>query len=370
MNYIKFKLTTNKIRLVLLFLLIVIGFILFILLFRGDKENFFKDLFYEIFTGVVFTTLSIFMLGVFYWITDKKDLDDLHDKEMLTKIMDLMKGKGQDDNLICDVYNENAARQVMINSISYFNKWLAEPYAILISSETYVIRENFNYRINILKDDNILEVEQNLKYKRYFKPYGDSSYMMKCGFTFSTKYLGDSLFDSTFFMREEIHDDTLISKFSEIFAGDEYSKVLELLSFKSYFYTNDGGDEVPISEREAIVTPQIENGVVVGFKIETILPKDIFSKHDGFYSYTARVSFSIPHPKSNRFYCVFANPIIGKTHFNIRFPSKTAKVDYLEFLTMSGNKSRIHQRNSREWEFETTETIFPTSAIIWFWEDL
>ena len=367
--YDKIKANSNKVRLVFLFLLILLGFVV-LTLFWGRDTDFAKDLMYEILTGLVFTTLTIFMLSVFNWMIGKKDMDDLHEKQSLSRMLKLMKGKGLEDNLISEVYNEQSARQIMINSIGYFNKRLAEPYASLISEESTVIRENFNYRINIVKEENGLEVEQNLKYKRYFKPYDQGPYKMKCGFTFSTKYLGNSLFDSTFFMREEIHDNVLVKQLIELFDKGQLQDVLSLLFFKSFFYSRNNGMEIPISKNDIEVTPLREEGEIVGFKTEVILPEEIYSTEDGLYSYTARVSFTLPQPKSNRFYCVFANPIIGETHFSIRFPNKATKVDYLEFLTMSGKRSRIHQRNSREWEFETNETIFPTSAIIWFWDDL
>lgn len=128
--------------------------------------------------------------------------------------------------------------------------------------------------------------------------------------------------------------------------------------------------EQVVPPKNISIEPIMDNGAVLGITFRTKV--DYTDEQDGMRSYSGRVTFSIPAPARKRFYCVFADPVIGSTKFKFRIDPKMVSdigdVEYVEILTRAGSgKGHVKRVGDYAMEFGTNDTILPKSAIIAFW---
>lgn len=373
--YAILKRNAERIRIFLMIVLVTLC-TLCLFLFWGEEDQFRKDLCYEIVTGVMFTTLTICFISIFNWMVGRKEMEDAYDEKIAKYLIDLLRGRNIKDNLISSLYNEVAAREIMKNSVAYFNDILSSSYCALIENNEPVIRENFDYRVKMFKSDfsrNII-LEQYLKYKRYFRISEPNleTCELKCCFTFSTTELNKYLEDNSFFLREEIQDKQLIAQIADAMKLSDFSEISKLLNLRIYLIKGKREDAIPsnLYEIEPIGDIYDLKGIIVKIKISS--KSDYIKDDKGMMSYTGRVNFSIPIPETNRFYCVFADPIIGETKFSIEFDQDLIKdihsVDFLQLLTIANkNNVTVTEPNKYQKEFVINETILPISGIVAFW---
>lgn len=336
----------------------------------GSEENFKKDIFYEIITGIAFTTITIFIISIFNWIIGNKDIQKAQRDDTLLRMMDLLVGNTPNNkNIINELYSPEAAKCILKNALSRLNRRLAQGYSLIAACEEDVIRENFEYNINMFQNGNgAFRMAQNLKYKRYFKlpDNASSECYLQCGFAFSTDGLNKLLEQNIYFLREEIADPTLVAVLRDATIANNINMVIDKLQFRVVI--NEHEQRVPI--KDIILEPIIDNNAIVGILLRTKV--DYTDEEDGMRSYTGRVTFVIPAPENRRFYCVFVDPVIGTTKFSFHIDPKMITnirdVDYVEILTRAGSgKEHVERVDDYTMEFGTNDTILPKSAIIAFW---
>jgi len=362
----------RRVRISLMMIILVVCALLLYFQF-GNEDSFRKDICYEIITGVTFTTITIFIISLFNWMIGTKDIQDIQKEQTLSQIIDLMSGNTPtNSSIIDDIYSPDAAIRVMKNAISRLNRRLAEGYSLIAACDTNVIRENFNYDIHIYQKNEIFLMAQNLCYKRYFKPKVDEEKCyLQCGFAFTTEGLNKLIEQNVYFLREEISDPELIDKLKEAACNEDATSAVNAIKLKIQTSTTCSGTEVKIPDQAIAIQPlKEENGKMYGVNILTEVA--FVDEDDGMRSYLGRVSFVIPTPNKRRFYCVFADPVIGNTMFRFCIDSKMVSnindVDYVEILTRTWQDEQHVKRTSEyTMEFHTQDTILPKSAIFAFW---
>lgn len=379
--YTILKRNAERIRIFLMIVLVVLC-VVCLCVFWGDEDQFRKDLCYEIITGVMFTTLTICFISIFNWLVGQKEMDDAYERKISKHLVDLLCGHNIKDNLISSLYSEESARQIMKNSVSYFNDILCDSYCAMIEYKNPVIRENFDYRVKIFKSPETgkVEIGQYLEYKRHFRitdKNRSDSYVLKCGFAFSKEVLSDILADNSFFMREEIADEQLIKDLSNAIVKLEESPNAISNLLKLRISLMSGNKEKEISPNGYCVEPITDNkGAVKGVVVKVGIPStpDYIKENNGMVCYTGRVKFRIPIEK-NSFDCVFADPIIGTTSFSIEFGQDLIddidnSVEFLPLLTIANrNNVIVSMPDKYQKEFRTSETILPISGIVVVWPD-
>lgn len=148
--YAILKRNAERIRIFLMIVLVILC-VLCLYFFWGEEDQFRKDLCYEIITGVMFTTLTICFISIFNWMVGQKEMDDAHDREISKHMVDLLCGRNIKDNLISSLYSEESARQIMKNSVSYFNDILCDSYCAMIVYKNPVIRGQAELPVHLLK---------------------------------------------------------------------------------------------------------------------------------------------------------------------------------------------------------------------------
>lgn len=133
---------------------------------------------------------------------------------------------------------------------------------------------------------------------------------------------------------------------------------------------NDIEAAVPVGSIEILPIEDEDDHTLLGVNIRTEV--DFAEEDDNMRSYSGRVSFVIPAPDQRRFYCVFADPVIGNTIFRFRIDPRMVDnikdVEYVEILTRTGEDGRhVVRTGEYSMEFHTQDTILPKSAIIAFW---
>lgn len=199
------------------FLMLVIIMACILLLFYefGSEKNFRKDIYYEIITGIAFTTITVFIISIFNWIIESKEIQEVQRDDTLQQIMDLLVGNTPNKkDIINELYSPEATTRILENALSRLNRRLAQGYTMIAACENDVIRENFDYSIDMSQNkDGDFIMEQNLRYKRYFKIQDKSisECYLQCGFAFSTDGLNQLFEQNIYFIREEITEPSLIS---------------------------------------------------------------------------------------------------------------------------------------------------------------
>lgn len=383
--YKKLKTSASRFIVILscLLLIICIG----ALFWLSGGENALHSVLKEIAEGVIFAALTVLFLNVANWIIGKKNLEEQHDADIARRIWDLLRARRTEDNIIRELYDKEAASDVMYNSISYFTAKLAHSFCKMAERGYKVIRENFSYKIKILhnRHTGIYSLGQHIRYTRHILPATDDKEIcIKCAFTFSTNTLEELLADNSYFFREELEDEQLIATVREAALRNDAATIIEALNLDMSLFR--GNTECPIpaeSIKLDLIKDKKENlrGVAL---IHTICalrnsqPADpdtpLMPSENGMISYTARVRCHFPIPRISRFFCAFVDPVIGNTKVNIAFSNDIVNnvkddVKRITFLTMpDGDDKRITFPDKYEMLFETSETIFPSSGILTFWE--
>ncbi len=345
----------------------------------GSEENFKKDFLYEIMTAILFAAITVTAINLSDWLVFKEDIERSHDADVANRIWNLLKAERADDSIIQELYDADAAKLVMKNSISYFNKKISSDFCRLVTKCSSVIRENFEYIVKVDRNEETegFIIDQKLRYIRNYiresnetcdRPY------LKCAFSFSTNELDGKLNDNTFFFREEITEKSLITRIKELISTDRKEDIAPLLKFKPFLFHN----ERPIQQNISEVI--IDNETII-FKIY-VDDKFIRTRENNMICYEAMITCSYTMTPTSNFYCVFADTIIGKTKFNISFGRGIVHnirkdVKFITFLTLPstdepGDKpddpTRITYISDNEASFETCETIFPRSGFVVNWE--
>lgn len=362
----------------------------------GKQDNFRKDVYYEIITGIIFTTLTVFIISLFNWLTGSKEIQEIQREDSLKQMMDLLSGNTPEKKSILDeIYSPEAAKNILDTALSRVNRRLAQGYSLIAACKTDVIRENFEYDVHIYSKDGSYRMGQNLSYKRYFKlqPNAPDECYLYCGFAFSTKGLNKLLEENMYFIREEITNKELIDKIRE--AATKKDKLFE--ENKNLWYTTrvvnaktclnleiftmQNGIERKAQDDKIEIQALTENGIkeiqditdkneIIGILLRTKV--EYADEDDGMRSYKGRVHFTIPAPENKRFYCVFVDPVIGSTNFKFSIDPSLVNdikdIEYVEILTRAGSdKSHFQEQHDCTMTFSTTDTILPKSAIITFW---
>jgi len=303
-----------------------------------------------------------------------KDIRAIQKEQTLAQIVDLLSGNTPNNrSIIDDIYSPDAAIRVMRCAISRLNRRLAQGYSLIAAYDTNVIRENFNYDIHIYqRRSGEFCLAQNLCYKRYFKPKDiEEKCYLQCGFAFSTDGLNKLIEQNMYFLREEITNPKLISILSEAARNGDVLSAVNAINLDIQTSAVYSGVETTVPASVIEILPINENnGKIVGVNIRTEVA--FVDEDDGMRSYLGRVSFVIPTPNQRRFYCVFADPVIGSTMFRFCIDPKMVdnikNVEYVEILTRTGEDNR-HVERTGEYTmvFHTQDTILPKSAIIAFW---
>lgn len=329
-------------------------------------------------TAILFAAITVTAINLSDWLVFKDDIERSHDADIANRIWSLLKAERAEDNIIQELYDDDAAKMVMRNSIAYFNNKISSDFCQLVTKCSSVIRENFEYIIKV--DKNIYNqyfIEQKLRYVRNFVSLSastDNGPFMKCAFSFSTNELDAKLSDNTFFFREEISDKGIIEKIKELIAQDKKEDIAPLLKFKPYLFHK----ERPILQNIDDII--IENETVIF--IVHIADKFMCLKDNHMMSYEGMVTCNYRTAPTSNFYCVFADTIVGKTKFSISFGRDLIQdirkdVKFITYLTLPsedepGDKfsdpTRITYPSEREASFETSETIFPRSGFVVNWD--
>lgn len=226
--------------------------------------------------------------------------------------------------------------------------------------------------------------EEVLRYRRHFKP-SKSEVKLKCCFAFDADTLDKVLGDNSYFFREIISDKNTIVRVTEALKSENKEEVIKCLKLCISLYNNN--HKVAIRASELTMTPVVNpdtdeiRGVtfskVVGTIGEDGRPDEYgFLSHseNGKYSYKAEVVCKFNIPSSNYFICVFADPMIGQTKFNIKFSDTLidnveTDVEKFTFLTMEAKPDNpFSYAGQHELSFETSDVIIPTSAIFIQWK--
>ncbi|MDE6136997.1 MAG: hypothetical protein K2F97_05935 [Muribaculaceae bacterium] len=344
----------------------------------GGDDNFKKDFLYEIITAILFATITVVAINLSDWLVFKDDIERSHDADIAKRIWNLLKAEKAEDNIIQELYDEEAAKTVMKNSIAYFNNKISSDFCRLVTKCSNVIRENFEYIVKVDKNSNKrFFIEQELRYIRNYIPSKEITIerpCMKCAFSFSTNELDAKLSDNSFFFREEISDTDIIDAIKELIARGKKEDIARLLNFKAFLFHKERPFLQTIDE---II---IDNETII-FKI-FIDDKFINIKENKMISYEGMVTCSYTTVPTSNFYCVFADTIIGKTKFSISFGRDIIRdirkdVKFITYLTLPsedepGDKpddpTRITYPSERKASFETFETIFPRSGFVVNWD--
>lgn len=362
----------RRIKVSMMFIIIVLCALLLFFEF-GSEANFKKNVYYEIITGITFTTITVFIISIFNWIIGTKEIQEVQRDNTLQQMMDLLSGNTPDKNsIINELYSPEATSRILENALSRLNRRLAQSYCQMASCKEDVIRENFDYDISMFQNNNgSFSMEQNLKYKRYFRlpEKASSECYLQCGFAFSTNGLNKLLEQNSYFLREEITDPALVNQLKTAANNNDVAMIIGILHLnitttinETEYYVKTADIQLePIKDRDDEIM-----GIILRTKV------NYTDEDDGFRSYFGRVSFVIPAPERKRVYCVFTDPIIGSTKFKFRIDPKMVTdindVDYLEVLTRAGSGVEHMKRISQyTMEFCTSDTILPNSAIIAFW---
>lgn len=324
----------------------------------GDEANFKKDTYYEVITGIAFTTITVFIISIFNWMMGTKEIHELQREYTLSNIMDLLIGNTPgNNNIISELYTTEATNKILRN---------------IATSISDVIREDLDYEAYIYEDaSGDIKMDQNICYKRHFKlpPNSPDECYLNLGFAFNTESLNKLFEENIYFFREEITDVNLIQKLTETVDNKDTKALSELINLKiTIILNNEREQSIPSECLE--VDPICLGDAIIGFIVKTKVKYE--DKKEGMRSYCCRITFTIPAPEHRRFYCIFADPSIGSTQFKFRVSPKVVKdindIDFVEIITRAGNGT-AHIKRVSEYvrEFRTKDAILPKSAIIAFW---
>ncbi len=369
-NYEKGKRRARRVISFLSWVFVIVSLVV-LYLGWGSEDNFKKDMCYEIITGVLFAAITVLAMNLANWIIFKEDLDAAHDREVAERIWNLLKAERSEDSIITQLYNEDAAKNVMRNSISFFNRRLSEDFCKLIKTCSKIVRENFSYVVDVRKthDDSCYLLRQELRYTRHFMQ--KERVFMKCGFALTANALDRVLEDASFFFREIITDNNLIKDIKECKAAGKNDEIISMLNFSMHLH--NGND----CEEQKDIKVEIIDELIV-FEI-TVPDRFVMSSNNGLVCYEGEMHCEYNAPLKNNFYCVFADTIIGKTRFTIKFDDEIVDnikkdVDIITFLTFAPDTHKesniqrnpvIYKRN--QLSYETKETIFPRSGLVVNW---
>lgn len=321
------------------------------------------------------------MLYIMGWLFGAKDIEEEHDKDISRRIWNLLRAERTEDSIIQQLYDSESAYVVMKNSISYFSSRLSDSFCRMVNTDRSVIRENFNYKvkINFNRKTDRYSLRQHIKYIRHFSKSEIRPMYIRCCFTYDSNALRTAFKDSSFFFREELEDTMLIERIRNLMSSGKNKDVLSELDYDlSLFDLNGNEVEVAYQDIEVSDLCHPKTGVPIGVVFTYSMPPTqyplyVSNSKDGKVSYTASVKCKYPIPSISRFLCVFSGPVIGRTKFTIEFDDDIINnahddVQIDQFLTTPDlDKQKICYPDAYEVQFETQETIFPTSAILTRW---
>lgn len=378
--YQKIKAMTRRAKIVMSVLTIII--LIFVALWIHSADTALKEAAIEISVSVIFSAITVLLLCLMRWIVGAKDIEDEHDKDTARRIWGLLRAEKAEDSIIRQLYDREAAYLVMRNSISCFSSRLSDSFCKLVDAERSVIRENFTYRVKIFLDNKTgqYSIRQNIKYIRHFMHKSDAPIYLKTGFAFNENGLNALMSDNSFFFREQFDDINLIKTLKDAAVRNDCESIINCLSFSIQLFK--GKEEVNIENSKIELETAVENGILTAIILKYRFPPEYIDGEnafiqpslDGKLSYAARIKCFYPTPKTSKFMCVFADPIIGTTNYSLEFDEDILDdvrndAQTLKFLTIPNLKEqKITTPDNYEIFFETSETIFPISAIVTYWD--
>lgn len=339
----------------------------------GGEKGFFKDMLYEIITGILFAAITMIGISIGNWLILKEDVDKSHDEDTAKRIWSLLKAERYEDNIVEQLYDADAAGMVMRNSISYFNNKLATSVSNLVKRCSNVFREDFSYNVTVNKTREGYFMSQKLSYIRHFKPDKTRNPYLKVGFSFSDNELDARLDDSTFFFREVITEKSLASAIRELAQKNDVHKIKEILKLKIFLYYNDN------KSLQENMTMEVVGETVI---FNVAIPDEFISNSiNDLISYKGMISFRYRIPPITNFYCVFSDATVGRSLFQINFGEGIVNdiqnnVKFVTFLTLGNPKAnndgqkttKITYLDDYTAMFETAQTILPRSGFVVNWD--
>ncbi len=380
---------------VLPIILVVVVFVLY-----WENQQFRNDCVYELITGCTFSLCTICAVYIINRIIRKEDNEELYDRAISERILGLLKAKKDefDNDGLMTMYDDKTVTEIIENSISHFSPKLAPYYSKYIKYNLGVLRGDFDYVVGVTSGGgDYYFIDQDLKYTRYFKPESDTIEMCCC-FTFGNNTLDRYMSKNKCFFHEEIKllgqisDIEKIIGTSELLDSTQKDKLDALMTelglkmslpewnFKRYGDNNElvsveniqgynfdniicevhrGLDDTGIMKLEALI-------------FRAVVPKKCLKEDKGLCIYRGRVECKYKSPKEGRFLCVFANTMIDKTRFEIRFDRTIIKnvrddVDFIKFIASVDIPDIDYPIHKNKGVFETESTIFPRSGICVSW---
>lgn len=304
---------------------------------------------------------------------DKARKDEIKDIILDTLMMD----KG-----IISKFDTHTVDKIMGNSIAYYCTHLSEHYKNYIKNHFNIFRKDFFYSVRIdanTEDNKAIYIAHDLRYERYFKVEQiRADYQFKCYFAIQKGGLDEVMNDSSIFFREELLYQPLISKINKIkndvtlSEDDKKIQLLKLLDISFSLRNNNG--RVFVVANDMISMNLSDRGILFTTKIDSSFVSEYPTTNgDAFICYTGKITCRYPSKLDNQFYCIFPNPTVGNTEFNISFDRSIMDVEtdvnYITMLSLEDDGYEIEKINSSNGlSFSTQKAIFPRSGLLVQWE--
>ena len=287
-------------------------------------------------------------------------------------------------NTLVSKLNDSSVDTFMQDCISHYCQHLSEHYKNYIKDSIHVFRKDFQYKVTVSRQqnkDNITEqyISQNITYERFFRDCDNRErYQLKCLFTFGTNELDEALEDDSYFFREELTNPELLNRINNILNDPTKNVIDELINKEE---TEDFKLEITIG-KDKIKNSEIKYEVIkneskntIGLLFYVNIPNNHIHHTEGSYiHYKGGVSCKYKSDINNIFYCIFSNPTIGSTYFNIKFEgfSNEFNVDNdvirLPILSLKRKDFNLTPYIlDKSINFNTPNTIFPRSGIVIRW---
>ena len=289
-----------------------------------------------------------------------------------------------EDGFISKMDDPNVDK-MMGSCISYYCTKLSSHYVKYIKNHFDIFRENFKYHVAVFKnntDDTL--IGQTLEYNRYFKRVNNqASFEMKCYFSFKSKDLDDVMHDSSLFFCEVLNNNTLLKCINDIKCDinkDDDQKrnaLIKLLDLNFWLFekNNNGEDKEYKVSTDQISVQITNNGVLFHTAIDAqFINSYTMNNKETYICYKGKISCKYLSDLNKQFYCIFSNPTIGNTEFDITFDRQTVSdikdnVDHITMLSLKDNEYTFKDDEAlNKKTFTTKEAIFPRSGIVIQWK--
>ena len=289
-----------------------------------------------------------------------------------------------EDGFISKMDDPNVDK-MMGSCVSYYCNKLSAHYVKYIKNHFDIFRENFKYHVAVFKNNtNDSLMGQTLEYNRYFKKADNQElFKLKCYFSFKSKDLDDIMHDNSLFFCEILNNDTLLKCINDIKhdinKNDDQKRIalIELLNLKFGLFekNNIGEDRECDVPTDQISIEMTNNGLLFSTVINSqFINSYTMNNKETYICYKGKISCKYLSDLNNQFYCIFSNPTIGNTEFDITFDRQTVSdikenVDHITMLSLKDSEYTFKDDEIlNKKTFTTKEAIFPRSGIVIQWK--